>query len=421
MSLPFDKKFGIILSIVVKNGQRLSIIWKKSIMSEARHKFLFAVLKPIVRVYSRLKFGFTYQKLKKKDLPEKYLILSNHTTDFDPLFLGIATPGHSYFVASEHITRFKVYNLIKWVFNPIIRYKGTVASSTVLDVLRRVRKGNNVALMAEGVRTFDGVTCPILPSTAKLVKAAKCGLITYKLTGGYFASPLWSSSGNTRKGKVYGAPVNVYTKEQIAQMSETELHLAITQDLYEDAYERQLKAPIRYKGKNLSDGLETLLFVCPTCNSRAKFESQGERIVCKECGLEIRYDEYGTLHGAPYSSVRDFSRWQDEVIDQDVENAVPYEAECAELYEIQSNHEGALKSKGKLVMTAEKLTCGDTDLLLESIYDMSTCGRYKLMFSSGKVNYELVLAPKGNVVRFCKYFRACKNKSEANAINAINA
>ena len=169
-------------------------------MSNTRHKFLFAVLKPIVRVYARLKFGFTYQKLKKKDLPEKYLVLSNHTTDYDPIFIGMALPGHSYFVASEHIARFKVYNLLKWVFNPIIRYKGTVASSTVMDVLRRVRKGNNVAIMAEGVRTFDGVTCPILPSTAKLVKAAKCGLVTYKLTGGYFASPLWSSSGNTRKG-----------------------------------------------------------------------------------------------------------------------------------------------------------------------------------------------------------------------------
>ncbi len=316
-------------------------------MNNTRHKFLFAVLKPIVRVYARFKFGFTYKKLKKKDLPEKYLVLSNHTTDYDPIFIGMALPGHSYFVASEHIARFKVYNLLKWVFNPIIRYKGTVASSTVMDVLRRVRKGNNVAIMAEGVRTFDGVTCPILPSTAKLVKAAKCGLVTYKLTGGYFASPLWSSSGNTRKGKVYGAPVNIYTKEQIAKMTETELHQVITQDLYEDAYERQLQNPIRYKGKNLSDGLETLFFVCPTCNARAKFESKGDKIVCKDCGLEISYDEYGTLHGAPYTTVRDFSRWQDEVVDKDVENGVAYEADCAELYEIQTNHEAALKTKSE--------------------------------------------------------------------------
>lgn len=386
-------------------------------MSNTGHKILFAILKPILRVFLRFKFRFKYQKLKKKDLPEKYIVLSNHTTDFDPIFLAVGLPSHFYFVASEHVTRFKPYKLLKWAFDPIIRYKGTVASSTAMDALRRLRKGNNVAIMAEGVRTFDGVTCPILPSTAKLVKAGKCGLITYKLTGGYFASPLWSSSANTRKGKVYGAPVKIYTKEQIAKMSETEIHKAITQDLYEDAYARQLENPIAYKGKNLSDGLESLVFVCPTCNSRAGFESKGDRIVCKNCGLEIRYDEYGTLHGSPYKTVRDFSKWQDGVIETDVENGLDYEADCAELYEIQSNHEAVLKTKGKFVMTTDKLICGDVELSLEDIYDMGTCGRYKLMFSSGKVNYELTLSPKANVVRFCKYFKACKNKLDEKTIN----
>ena len=216
-----------------------------------KHKVILAILKPIIRIYSKLQFGFKYEKVKKRELPERYIVLANHATDYDPILIGAALPGHCYFVASEHITRFKAFKYIKWVFDPIIRYKGGVASATVMNVLRRIKGGYNVAIMAEGVRTFDGVTCPILPSTAKLIKASKCALITYKLTGGYFISPAWASSGNTRKGDFNGRVKNIYSKEQIAQMSEAEIYEIITRDLYENAYETQLANPKPYKGKNL--------------------------------------------------------------------------------------------------------------------------------------------------------------------------
>lgn len=378
-----------------------------------KHKVILAILKPIIRIYSKLQFGFKYEKVKKRELPERYIVLANHATDYDPILIGAALPGHCYFVASEHITRFKAFKYIKWAFDPIIRYKGGVASATVMNVLRRIKGGYNVAIMAEGVRTFDGVTCPILPSTAKLIKASKCALITYKLTGGYFISPAWASSANTRKGDFNGRVKNIYTKEQIAQMSETEIYEIITRDLYENAYETQLANPKPYKGKNLSDGLESLLFVCPKCDARASFESKGDKIVCKDCGAEITYDEYGMLSGTQFKTVLDFSKWQDSVVEKDVENGVSYTADSAELYEVNSNHEIVLKSTGALAFTTTSLTCGDTKIALDEIYDMSTCGRYKIMFAVNKTYYELKLSKNSNIIRFCKYFKVCKAREKA--------
>lgn len=384
-----------------------------------KHKIILAILKPLVRAYSRVKFGYRYEKVRRKDLPERYFVLANHTTDYDAIFLGASLPGHCYFVASEHIARFKAFKLIKWAFDPIIRYKGGVASATVMNVLRRIRKGYNVAMMAEGVRTFDGVTCPILPSTAKLVKAARCGLVTYKFTGGYFISPAWASSANTRKGEFFGKIAHIYTAEQLQKMTEAEIYEAINRDLYENAYERQLADPKPYKGKNLADGLETLFFICPKCGARASFESKGDRIACSKCGAEITYDEYGMLGGTDFKTVLEFSKWQDEMVAKDVEDGVAYAAESAELYEVNTEHQAVLKAKGALALTGESLTCGEVAIETDKIYDMSTCGRYKLMFSANNTYYELKLSEKSNVIRFCKYFKAWQTR-ERESVEKLN-
>ena len=146
-----------------------------------------------------------------------------------------------YFVASEHIARWKLaYRFIKYGFDPIIRYKGTTATTTVMEMLRAVRAGENVCMFPEGARSWDGVTAPIVGSTGKVIKSARCGLITYRIQGGYFVSPNWSEGG-TRRGKIRGKVAHVYTREQIKAMSVEEINAAIAEDLYEDAYDRQEK------------------------------------------------------------------------------------------------------------------------------------------------------------------------------------
>ena len=152
-----------------------------------KHIFFYTFLRPFVRIFLWLKFG--YRCKVATELPETYIVLANHTTDYDPLFVASSFPRQMYFVGSEHIARWKfLYKLLKFAFAPIMRPKGTVAVSTTMDVLRKIRAGGNVCIFAEGARTWDGVTQPILPSTGKTVKSARSGLVTYKMVGGYFAS-----------------------------------------------------------------------------------------------------------------------------------------------------------------------------------------------------------------------------------------
>ena len=112
--------------------------------------FFTALLRPAGYSVAKLKFGYKYKKAT--DLPENYIVLSNHVTDYDPILVGLSFQRQMYYVASEHITRWGwLYKVLNFVFEPIIRYKATVAASTVMDILRKVRKGNNVCIFAEGV------------------------------------------------------------------------------------------------------------------------------------------------------------------------------------------------------------------------------------------------------------------------------
>ena len=164
---------------------------------DRKHELVYQLLLPLVKGFLKIKFGYKWKKAE--NLPENYIVLSNHVTDYDPLLVGVSFPKQMYFVASEHITRWGLaYTLLKELLHPIIRYKGTVATATVIESLRKIRAGGSVAIFAEGVRTWDGVTCPILPSTAKMVKTAGCGLVTFKIQGGHFVSPGWKEHGTAR-------------------------------------------------------------------------------------------------------------------------------------------------------------------------------------------------------------------------------
>ena len=231
-----------------------------------KHVRLYRIFRPIVALFMRVVFGYTYEVAE--DLPENYIVVSNHVTDFDMLGVTASFPRHMYFVASEHVAHMKLlYKFVKWAFSPILRPKGASAAATTMEMVRKARKGDSVCLFAEGVRSWDGVTWPIVPATGKLVKTAGCGLVTYRIEGGYFASPMWAGA-SIRRGHFHGAPVRVYTSEQLKEMTAAEVQEAIERDLYEDAYARQKAAPKRYRCKKAAEGLENLLYICPTCGRR---------------------------------------------------------------------------------------------------------------------------------------------------------
>ena len=362
-----------------------------------KHVFFYLLLRPLVRIFLWFKFGYTCTVADH--LPENYIVLANHATDYDPLFVASSFPRQMYFVGSEHISRWKfAYKLLRYAFDPIMRPKGTVAVSTTMDVLRRIRAGANVCIFAEGARTWDGVTQAIVPSTGKTVKSARCGLVTYKIAGGYFASPNWSGK-NTRRGYVHGQVVNVYTKEQIAKLTVDEINEIIADDLYEDAYARQMKDPKPYRGKRLAEKLENLLFICPECGKVDTLYSSDDKVICRECGLTFSYDEYGMFRNAPFKTVREFAQWQREEVREAVRNRTTYQAPHAKMIQVV-NHQESLAGEGELILSQDFLICGEKEIPLEQILGMSRHGKRALVFSTVDAYYEILVSEGANALKF---------------------
>ena len=374
---------------------------------EKKHEFAYKFMTPLVKAFLKVKFGYKWET--PTDLPDNYIVLSNHVTDYDPLLVGVSFPNQMYFVASEHITRWGIaYKLLKQFFKPIIRYKGTVATATVMEILRKARAGESVALFAEGVRTWDGVTCPILPSTAKMIKTAGCGLVTYKITGGHFVSPGWRDHG-TARGPLHGAPVNIYTKEQLKAMSVDEVYKIICDDLHEDAYERQLSAPRTYRGKGRAEGLHNLLFTCPECGMRNTFTEHDDTVTCDVCGLQFRYNEQCMLEGVRFRTIKEFADWQKTRVAADAAAGEIYEVDMATLSTIE-NHEAAVVASGAASISNDVLKCDGVELPLADISDMGIHGRHALVFNVKGTYYELIPADEFSIQQFLLYFNCVKQK-----------
>ena len=116
--------------------------------------------------------------------------------------------------------------VLRYVFEPIAKRKGTSDTVTVMKSIRALREGKNVCLFPEGQKSFNGRTGEIHLATGKLVKASKASLITYKLEGGYFTTPRWGYG--IRKGKMHGSIVNIYDPETLEKLSAEEITDIIT-------------------------------------------------------------------------------------------------------------------------------------------------------------------------------------------------
>ena len=280
-------------------------------MAADRYKFhqrVYRLLSPVVRRWLGRRLNLSYPPAP--ELPDCFLLISNHVTNLDMFTVGLTLRRHMYFVATEHIFRLGfISRLIRFLADPIPIAKGGSTSGAVLEILRRLRAGRSVCLFAEGNCSWDGRAIDIPEATGKMVRKAKVPLVTVRIIGGYFGFPRWGYTG--RKGPVHCEVAGVYQPEELAKMKGDEINRLILRDIGEDAYERQLADPVPYPGKALSRGIEHTLLACPKCGRIGTVTSTDDAFSCG-CGLRGSYDEYGMLHGDgfDFKTIRDWEDWQ---------------------------------------------------------------------------------------------------------------
>ncbi len=352
---------------------------------QVRHRWFYSIVRHIVSFPLRRYFRFRSDPLPALDAP--YILVANHNTDFDSLFLGVAFPKHMYFVASEHIFRIGwLRSLLVYFLDPIPKRKGGTDVNTAMQMVRRIRRGSNIALFAEGNKSFHGVTCPVHPATGTLVKASGASLVTYRMEGGYFSSPRWAHT--LRCGKIRGYVVGQYSAQALSVMDAQQINRLIQRDIHEDAYERQRENPVAFRGRRLAEGIQNALYLCPRCHAFGAVYGADNQVLCP-CGLGTTYTETGNLSGgnAPFTTLKEWGEWQRSYLQELVKSigdAPLFTDEGQKLLKIYPDHRTETVAKGTLAIGRNGLICGTFHLPLVQLKGLEIYGKNTIVFSDGE-------------------------------------
>lgn len=344
-----------------------------------RHKIVFAILRPVITLFTKWKFAYTYDSLRHIEGP--YLLLPNHNLELDPMIVGAAAYHHLYFVASEHLSRKGfVTKLLNYFLQPIYHQKGRAGAYTVKEILKTLRSGTSVCLFPEGNRSWNGQTLPIPPATGKLAKKSGAKLVTYRFEGHYLTQPRWSTT--LRRGKLQGRLVHVYTPEELQAMTDQQVNEAIARDLWEDAYETQAKKMVPFKGKHPALGMETAVFACPSCKKIGELRSDDTSLYCN-CGFRAEYDVYGYLtdaQGEKYTMVQ-LDQQQKNLLEGMLARAAdePFFSDNVLLQQINDRHELVSETSGALIACKDHLSCCGQNISFDDILGMSIYSRNVLV------------------------------------------
>ena len=355
-----------------------------------RHVAIYKILMLPVRLFVRVFMHFKTVPVPKIAGP--YVVLANHNSDYDVVFVGAAFRRQMYFVAGEHIFRWGFASkLINWAFGPISRAKGSTDASSAMSILRHIRKGYNICMFAEGNCSYNGLTCPIHPTVGKLLKRSGATLVTYRMSGVYLFSPRWAHT--LRKGPMTGQCVNVYPPEKLKEMTVEQLNAAVRQDLHEDAFAVQERVMARYRGKRLAEWLETALCICPKCGGIGTLRSEDDRFSCT-CGFSVRYGEYGFFEGSdlPFRTVTQWDAWQTGKLAELAASAgeTPlFRDTDMTLYSIAADHSETVAAHGDMWMNSEVLAVGERRFALKELPQLSIVRQCNMVFSAENEYFEI--------------------------------
>ena len=360
----------------------------------------------VIGPWMRNKFDFSHDDFEPADIEGPVLVAINHACAYDPILLGIAFRNKPLtFVASEHILRMKTWGpVLDRHFSLIPHQKGARSSRTALVAMKRIKRGESIFLAVEGEQTWDGRSMPVMPYTGKLVKGSGATLVTYMLEGGYLSAPRWSME--TRKGKVYGHLVNVYSPETLEKMTDEEVEAAIAKDLWFDTWEWQKtrpEGPVRFRcNRGFAEGLERAVFTCPECGAFGTLRSSGDNISCG-CGFRIRMTDTGFFEPARLvETIVDWEkidretltvRFKELLASKSPETAEVFADDNVTLVRIGDDHEEEEAARGRVALIYKEgnfvLTIGEHDFDVAGISNMTMALAARVVFSDESGYYEL--------------------------------
>lgn len=389
---------------------------KKNQVVLKRHSFYRILVFPLIKLFALIK-GYKNRSHFKIRKGESYLVLSNHQTDLDGIFIMLSFNKLLYPVATDTVmSNGFISRLIHHCFGLIPKKKGIVDFDANKKMLQCFDEGGSLLLFPEGNRTYAEFQFSFTKNFAKFVKGLKKDVILFNFHGGTGCLPRFSSK--KRKGPFYGKVRKVLRYSEIKDMPDDELYELIALNL--KVYDSE--SGNKYSSKARAEYLERVLFVCPKCGKVECLYSEGHYIKCKECGFEAEYTE--DLHFVPNDNnikiykMLDWFNYQIRYVNNmSINDGVIFSDEDVELYATEIFKKRKLVAKGKLGLFKNKLVINDFVIDLKDIRNASPTGGRKLGFSVDKQDYFIVGTNRFNPLKYVFMFNKLETRMKETGVD----
>lgn len=275
---------------------------------------------PFVKIFLKLKLNLKSEKLNFKEIKGPCVILGKHQSIYDPLIMGISSyprrinfiGGYTYFYNNFLSILFKLLQVI-----PKFQYQNDILA--MRKIMEVKEKGGIIGLFPTGRLPSCGVGQPTTDSLTKLLIKMKIPVYFLNIEGAYLSSPKWAV--NKRRGEVHSSVCLLIPEEKLVNENLEALTRLIDKKLYYNEYEWQKKNMIIYKGKNLAEKLENILYKCPSCGTEFMTKSYNNHIQCRKCRMDLTIDEYGFFkENSFFDSPLDWYIYQEKMVNEEIRN-----------------------------------------------------------------------------------------------------
>ncbi len=258
------------------------------------NKLLYIILGGIVSLFTIVIKKQKIISTLPKNLKGPFIVVGNHTSFYDFVYMIRALyPRRINFVVARKYFHFHFFNLVMKISHAIPKSLYQPDLSTVTSMYDVLKQDGIIGVYPEGQIGIHGVTIENGESIAKFVKKVEVTVVRVLTGGAYFVDTPWSKCN--RKGKIESNVDIVLTIDQIKELSVKEISEIIQESIYRDNFEWQSTTGNKYIGKNLASGLENLLYVCPKCDEEYTINTNGDYIICENCGSSAKFCTDGHL------------------------------------------------------------------------------------------------------------------------------
>lgn len=366
-----------------------------------KQRFIYGLDKFKMKSYIKQTYSFKPTPL---DIKGPFIVAASRITSADQYLIMLSFKEYIYFTFNEGVYRTNPEIAKKQDFYGNIPYKiGYPIESYKDKLVGLVKDGNNLCIYPEMYTNYSGVTSPIDPSVAQMIKDAGCTLVTYCFTGGYFTEPAWAKE--KRKGWINGHIVNVYSKYDLEKLTNAQITNILEEDLKEDAYARQCNSPITYASDHLAEGIENIFYLCPKCGEYDSFASSGKDYNCTKCDVRGSYTDQGLIHANfRFKTVTDFIKWEETQVDRIADSDINFNDENISLSKINDDHTLKLITTDKMHVDKDGISVGYHTFSFNDIQKVEVDDKATTLVFSHNNDYYKLSGPNFKPLKYRKLF-----------------